>query len=117
MVIPAVDAIWNFDGNTNDLNLIYNGIAYNGPTFVTGYTGQSNTALAFDGNASQYVLITSPYMDLTNKSFTVEMWFYPTVLTSDDYGLFGQCELNATDRCLIYMIRNYRAYLAFYAGK
>jgi len=109
-----VNALWTFDGNTNDQYNIYNAVAFNGPTYVTGYTGQNDTALAF--NDSQYVMMSSSFVDLTNKSFTIEMWFYPTMLTSDDFGLFGQCQTPAPDLCLIAMIRNYRLLFAFESG-
>lgn len=61
--------------------------------------------------------MSSSFVDLTYKSFTVEMWFYPTMLTSGDFGLFGQCQTPIQDLCLILMIRNYRLLLAFQAGK
>lgn len=83
---------------------------------MTGITGQNETALAFNRSASQYVIMSSSFVDLTYKSFTVEMWFYATSLTSQDFGLFGQCEVYSLDRCLILMIRNYRLLLAFYSG-
>ena len=117
IVTPAVNALWTFDGNTNDQYNIYNAVPFNGPSYVMGYTGQNNTALSFDNASSQYVSISSPYVNLTYRSITVEMWFYPTTLTSADYGLFGQCQTTAKDLCLIYMIRNYRILLAFHSGK
>lgn len=112
-----MSAEWDFDGDTLDNYGTYNATAYNGPTYVTGYTGQSGTALAFDRNASQYVMMSSPFVDLSSKSFTVEMWFYSTIVTAQDYGLFGQCQTIATDLCLILMLRNYHPYLAFHGGK
>jgi hypothetical protein len=117
IVTPSVNALWNFDGNTNDQYSNYNAVPYNSPSYVTGYTGQSSTALAVNSSVSQYVLMNSPFIDLTYKSFTVEMWFYSTMLTSNDYGLFGQCQTPTQDLCLIYMIRNYRILMAFEAGK
>ncbi len=66
---------------------------------------------------SQYVIVTTPYFNFTHRSFTVEVWFYPTLLTSGDYGLFGQCQSTSTNLCLIYMLRNYHLLLAFYSGQ
>lgn len=86
-------------------------------SYVTDYTGLSNTALNFISTLPQYVTVNSPFLDLTNRSFTVEIWFYPTLLTSSDSGLFGQCQTAAMDQCLMYMIRNYHVYLAFHTGK
>lgn len=112
-----MSAEWDFDGDTLDNYGTYNAAPYNGPTYVTGYTGQSNTALAFASSASQYVMMSSPFVDLSNKSFTVEMWFYSTTLTTQDYGLFGQCQTPAKDLCLSLILRNYQPDLAFFGGK
>jgi hypothetical protein len=117
IITPTVNALWSFDGNTNDQYNTYNAVAVNGPSYVTGYTNQSDTALAFNGSLSQYVVMNAAFVNLTNQSFTVEMWFYPTMLTSGVFGLFGQCQTVVMDECLIYMITNYRAYLAFWSGK
>ncbi len=115
--LPIVTALWNFNSNTDDQYNNYNGVSVNTPAYVTGYSNLSNTALDFNGTSSEYVKIASPFLNLTYRSFTVEIWFYPTVLTSSDYGLFGQCQTASMDLCLIYMIRNYYTYLAFYGGK
>lgn len=116
IIVPTVNTLWNFDGNTNDQYGTYNAVPFNPPSFVTGYTGQSSTALSFDGS-TQYVLMSGTFVDLTYKSFTVEMWFYPTVLASGDFGMFGQCETPTQDHCIIYIIRNYRLLMAFQSDK
>jgi hypothetical protein len=115
--LPIITAIWNFDGNTDDQYNIYNGIAVNTPSYATGYTNLTGTALKLNAAASQYVNISNPFLNLTYRSFTVEIWFYPTTLVSSDYGLFGQCQTASMDLCLAYMIRNDRTYLGFYSGK
>mgnify|MGYP002378638754 CR=1 FL=1 len=79
-------------------------------------TGRNNSALFVNGSASQYAMMSS-YIDLTNKSYTVELWFYPMELGTGDFGLFGQCEATTKDLCLIYMIRNYRILMAFHGGR
>lgn len=117
IILPGVNALWSFDGHTLDTYGRYDAVSQNGPTYVTGINGQSGTALAIDQSASQYVVISSSFVDLTYKSFTVEMWFYPTALTELDTGLFSQCETPVLDRCLIFMIRHYRLLMAFYAGR
>lgn len=114
---PTVVVLWNFDNNTNDQYNNYNGIAMNTPSYITGYTNLSNTALNFIGTTSQYVTIANPFLNLTYTSFTVEIWFYPTTLTSGDYGLFGQCQTTSMDLCLTLIIRNYHVYLGFYSGE
>lgn len=117
ITVPEVNALWTFDGDTLDTYRTYNAVPHNGPTYVMGITGQSGTALSFDRSASQYVVMSSSFVDLTYKSFTVEMWFYPTLLTELDHVLLSQCDSISPDRCLILMIRDYRLYLAFYAGR
>lgn len=95
----------------------YNGIALNAPTYVTGYTGLNGKAMSFIGTSSQYVTVASPFFNLSYRSFTVEMWFYPTVLSSADYGLFGQFEAFSMDRSVACKISNYRLSFEFYSGK
>ncbi len=115
--VPIVVALWNFDNNTNDQYNNYNGIAANTPIYTTGYTDLSNTALSFSAGTSQYVKIADPFLNLTYRSFTVEIWFYPTTLSSGDYGLFGQCQIASMDLCLMFLIRNYYVYLGFLSGE
>ena len=115
--IPSQTVFWSLDNNTSDMYNNYNGVALNSPNYVIGYTGLNSSALSVTRSLSQYVIVTTPYFNFTYRSFTVELWFYPTLLTSGDYGLFGQCQSTTSNRCLIYMIRNYRLLLAFYSGK
>jgi hypothetical protein len=112
-----VSILWSFDNNTNDAYNTYNGIAIGDPNYVTSYTALASKALSFNGSSSQYVEIDDPLFEFTYRSFTIEMWFYPTLLTAADFGLFGQCETMENDRCLTLMIRNYRVYFSFYKGK
>jgi hypothetical protein len=112
-----VSILWTFDNNTNDMYNIYNGIAVNGPNYVTSYTGLVSGALNFTDSLSQYVKVDSPSFDFTYRSFTIEIWFYPTLLTTAEFGLFGQCQTMTTDRCLSLMIKNECVYFGFYNGK
>lgn len=89
----------------------------NGITYVTGYTGLNSAALSLVATSSQYVSVSSPQFKFTNRSFTIEMWFYVTVLASFENGLFNQCQQTTTDECIICMIRNDKLYLAFHGGK
>jgi hypothetical protein len=112
-----VSILWTFDNNTNDIYNVYNGIPVNGPTYGTSYTGLDSKALYLNGSLSQYIEVNDPLLEFTYRSFTIEMWFYPTLLTTADFGLFGQCETIEKDRCLMLMIRNYLVYFSFYDGK
>lgn len=108
---------WSFDNNTEDLYNTYNGVPVNSSTFVTGYTGLDSKALKANTSPQQYVIVNSSYFNFTYRSFTVELWFYPLLLTSGDYGFFGQCDNPSPRRCLICMLRNFRLLLAFYFGE
>ena len=106
---------WGLDNNAVDTISGLNGVGVNSPTYVTpGITG-NGYALSLNRANTQYITI-STYKNLAYVSFTVEMWIYPTVLTSaDDYGLFSQRQSSATDYSLHYVIRNYQLYMGFYA--
>lgn len=112
-----VSILWTFNNNTNDAYNTYNGVAINSPSYVTGYTGLDSGALSFNGTSSQYVTVDEPVFEFTYRSFTIEIWFYPTVLITGDLGLFGHCKAMETDQCLTMMIRNNRIYCGFYNGK
>jgi len=93
-----INATWNFNGDTTDQYNVYNGAAMNSPTYTTGYTNLTSTALSLIGSSSQYVQISEPFLSLSYVSFTVEIWLYPTALVStQNYGLFGQCQTTSTD--------------------
>lgn len=89
----------------------------NNSTYVTGYTGLESEALDLNGNLSQYVKVDDPRFEFTYRTFTIEIWFYPTWLTGADFGLFGHCKTMDTDQCLTIMIRNYQISAGFYNGK
>ena len=113
-----INATWNFNGDTTDQSNVYNGAAMNSPTYTTGYTNLTSTALSLIGSSSQYVQISEPFLSLSYVSFTVEIWLYPTALVStQNYGLFGQCQTTSTDLCLNQMIKNNTPYLSFYSGR
>jgi hypothetical protein len=54
-------------------------------------------------------------MDLHNKSFTVQLWFYLTRIATPDNPVFGQQSLsNVGKQCLFLMSRLGRFYMGFY---
>ncbi|CAF3686610.1 unnamed protein product, partial [Adineta steineri] len=66
-------ARWNFENVFDDLMLTYNGTSTNGPTFVLGYIGQ---ALSLNSASNQY--LSTSFIPINSKSFTVDAWIYPT---------------------------------------
>jgi len=103
-------AYYTFNSNINDVTGVYPASGINSPTYTTGYSG---SAISLDA-ASYQSLITSP-MDLHNKSFTVQLWFYFTRIATQDNAFFGQQSLpNVGDYCLFLMTRFGKLYMGFY---
>ena len=101
---------YNFDSNTNDMTSVYPASGLSSPTYVTGYAG---SAIYIDATSTQQ-LTTSP-MNLFNRSFTVELWFYLTRAATQDNAFFGQQSLsNVGDYCLFLMAYLGKLYMGFY---
>ncbi len=108
--LTSLLAGYNFDSNTNDMTSVYPASGLSSPTYVTGYIG---SAIYIDATSTQR-LTTSP-MDLFNKSFTVELWFYLTRVATQDNAFFGQQSLpNVGDYCLFLMAYLGKLYMGFY---
>ncbi|CAF4172873.1 unnamed protein product [Adineta steineri] len=75
------------------------GTAINSPTYTSsGINGGYNLQLI--GSSNQYITI-STYQSFVSTSFTVEMWIYPTSLSSGtSYGLFSQYQAVTQDHNL-----------------
>jgi hypothetical protein len=56
-VVTSQTIFWSFDNNTNDMYNTYNGIAFNSPNYITGYTGLNSQALSFTTSLTQYVIV------------------------------------------------------------
>ena len=116
VLVPSVSdssSLWSFNNNTLDSISAYNGVNMNSATYYTPGIDGYGSALSLTRSSSQYVRV-STYRDLINKSFTVEMWFYATSLTTGDSALFGQFYAQATDQTLHYVIRINKLHLGFY---
>jgi hypothetical protein len=111
-------AYWTFDGVTTDYYGVYNGVLMNIATYFSTtntqpYVGYGR-GLTLLSTASQYFVVSSPTLDLSYKSFTLEAWIYPTLSSSGDFGIFGQCACSTcTNQCLYFIIRNYKLYIGF----
>ncbi|CAF0952846.1 unnamed protein product [Adineta steineri] len=106
-------SLWSFDNNTLDSRSDYNGVGINSPTYKTPGINGHGSALSVDASIGQYVSV-SKYRNFTYTSFTIEMWFYLTELTSSAYGLFGQYYDTATDQSLHCKIYNDAMYFGFW---
>ena len=91
----------------------HNGIGINSPSYYTPGINGYGSALLLDQLNSQYVNVPE-YRSLAYRSFTIEIWFYPTELTSSYHGLFGQHYGTATDQSLHCKIRSYAMYFGFW---
>jgi hypothetical protein len=111
-------AYWTFDGVTTDYYGVYNGVLMNIATYFSTtntqpYVGYGR-GLTLLSTASQYFVVSSPTLYLSYKSFTLEAWIYPTLSSSGDFGIFGQCACSTcTNQCLYFIIRNYKLYIGF----
>jgi hypothetical protein len=95
---------FSLNGNTYDQTGYVIGILFGGtsPTYNQGYLTQ---ALSLGINPLQYVQILN--LNLAQQSFTLQAWIYATsVTTSNDFGIFGQCD--AYNVCISLSIRNAR---------
>ncbi|CAF1005617.1 unnamed protein product [Rotaria sordida] len=86
---------------------------YNSPSFITN--GYVNQALSFNAAANQS-LYTS-YIPITNSSFTVDIWLYPTGYPNvKDHSIVGLCSSRSTSMCLHFTIRNTSSAYYLYMG-
>ena len=99
-----------------DLYSLYNTVGNNRPTFSSpGYNG-AGACLWVSRGSSQSASVASPFLNMVNRSFTLEAWIYPNTLNSGtDYAVFGQFEAGITSRALHIIIRNQRIYFGFFA--
>lgn len=105
-----ITVLYTFDGSTNDQSGYATGIAFGSSTPGFASNAYLNRALSLTATSQQYVQISN--VDLSGKSFTIQMWFNPGSLTyAYDYGIFGQCDANSI--CLSLSVRNWRLSLSF----
>ena len=103
-------AFYSFDGNANDIHGVYSATASGSPTYVTGYV---TSAISFDAPSTQR--LSAPSMSFNSRSFTIEFWFYSSVLIGYNYALFGQLSsINTAKQTLFVVLNNGRMGLGFY---
>ena len=104
-----ITALYPFDGNATDLSGSAPGTTFGNPTYsIYSYVG--SMALMVVASSQQYVQI--PYVNLAQRSFTLETWLYTSTITiPSDFGIFGQCDSNLI--CISLSLRNGRFALSF----
>jgi hypothetical protein len=95
-----------------DLYNNFNANPFGSPTYTTSYLG-TGAALELTRTSSQYAADIYTLLLFNSTSFTIEVWIYPISLTTDDYGIFGQCQANATNLCMFFIVRNLKLYCGF----
>ncbi|CAF5141225.1 unnamed protein product, partial [Rotaria sp. Silwood1] len=50
----------------------------------------------------------TPFLNLYSTSFTIELWIYPIINNTEDYGIFSQCQCSTcTNQCFYLTIRSF----------
>jgi hypothetical protein len=105
-------AKYKFENNYLDETEQYNATGINNPVFVGGYAGQ---AVSFAFNASQ--MVSSSYIPLGNRSYSVDAWIYPTALINRPHNsICGICTSPSTDLCFHTTVRYTNATYYLYHG-
>ncbi|CAF1320452.1 unnamed protein product [Adineta steineri] len=90
---------WAMENISADSISNLSGTALNSPTYMNGGMNGGYT-LRLISSSNQYITIPT-YQSFVSTSFTVEMWIYPTSLSSGtSYGLFSQYESLTQDHNL-----------------
>jgi hypothetical protein len=113
----VIIAYWSFDNVMTDSYGVYNGQLIDSAGFSPNVTNQPyvgyGEALYMNSSMNQSFLVSTPFLDLTLKSFTIEGWIYPTIM-SGDRGIFGQCQCSTcTNQCMYLIIRTNHLYIGF----
>ena len=114
---PAPDSnatsFWSFDNHTLDDLAGFHGTPVGNLTYKSPGINGYGSALSIDPSRNEFVEV-KVYRNLAQRSFTVEMWFYCTNLTNNNYGLFQQNQYPNKSHSLHYQIRNNKTFLGFY---
>jgi len=112
------DLSWLFDSNSSitDTSQTFSGILLNNPTFSSSSISGYGYSLSFTASLSQGVVFPNPFLNLSNKSWTFEVWIYlSTSPGSTEWAIIGQCASTSTRRCLHLTIRNTKIYFGLYS--
>ena len=108
---------WSFDYTLTDLYENFNGIASNGPTYLSqGYNG-AGACLWLNYSLNEYVNISNAMLKISYTSFTLTVWIFANTLSSTGHnGIFGQIDQLIQNRALSLTVRRRLPYLSFYSN-
>ncbi|UJR16849.1 hypothetical protein I4U23_003748 [Adineta vaga] len=113
--MPVISIFWSFDNTIRDLNNAYisnsSSITYS-PLGITGY----GAALSLTYLATSNVMVSTPYVNLQNRSFTIDLWANPASgMTVNDYPFTVICQTTSPYyRCMQALLRRGTPMLTFY---
>ncbi|CAF1159234.1 unnamed protein product [Adineta ricciae] len=113
--LPVISIFWPFDNSAKDLNNVYatnfSGITYSA-LGITGY----GAALSLTYSATSYVMVSTPYVNLRNRSFTIDLWANPASgMSANDYPFVVICQTTSPNyRCLQALLRSGKPMLTLY---
>ena len=103
-------AFYSFDSTTTDAIGNYSASGISSPTYVTGWVGSAISFLASNDQR-----LSTVYIPLNSRSFTIEFWFYATNISSNwDFSFMGQFVNESQDLCLFLNIRNQTLFFGFF---
>ncbi|CAF2659490.1 unnamed protein product [Rotaria sp. Silwood2] len=114
----VISVYWSLDGVTSDSSNTYNGILISSASYFSTANNQPfvgyGQGLNLSSSSSQYMSVSSPFLDLTYRSFTIEAWIFSTTVYSGDYGIFGQCQCTTcSNQCLYFLVRGGHLFASF----
>ena len=111
--ITPVWAYWAFENDFTDGTTLYNGTPTGSPTFTQGYVGRAVSFTPFSGQR----ITTNPRIPLANRTFSIDVWIYPTGLTNSiHHSICGMCSAGATDYCLHLTLAKNGTFFTLYFG-
>jgi hypothetical protein len=91
---------------------LINGATYSASTTTIPYLGQG-LALSLTSASNQSFLVSSPFLNISETSFTVEAWIYSSSYTGDN-GIIGQCQCSScANQCFYFIVRASHLYVGF----
>ncbi|CAF0982609.1 unnamed protein product [Rotaria sordida] len=83
-----------------------NSASYFSTTNSQPFVGYGRGLSLLSSSSSQYMRVSSLFLDLTYRSFTIEAWIFSTTVYSGDYGIFSQCQCTTcSNQCLYFLVR------------